>query len=56
MRPLTLVNADLKILIAAMTFLALLVVVLVPDGCIDLSPFGCDWYPVPIPESRPMLA
>jgi hypothetical protein len=35
---------DVKILVAAMTFFALLVVLLLPDGCTDPS-----LIPVPIP-------
>jgi hypothetical protein len=42
--------ADVKILVAAMTFFTLLVVLLLPDGCIDPSLIGPDWIPVPIPE------
>jgi hypothetical protein len=46
MRALTPAIVDVKILVVAMTFFALLVVLLLPDGCIDPSLIG----PVPIPE------
>jgi hypothetical protein len=47
MRTLTLVNADVKILIAAMTFFALLVVLLTPDGCFSSGLLDSGIFPVP---------
>jgi hypothetical protein len=49
MRALTPAIADIKILVAAMTFFALLVVLLLTDGCIDSSLIGPGWIPAPIP-------
>ena len=48
MRTFMLGSADFRILMAAMTFFAVLVVLLV--GRIDPSLIGPDWIPVPIPE------
>jgi hypothetical protein len=50
MRALELANVDVKILLAAMTLFALLVVLLLPDACIDPSLRCPDWIAVPIPE------
>jgi hypothetical protein len=50
MRALTTTIVDVKILIAAMTFLTLLVVLLLPDGCTDPSVVGPGWIPVPAPK------
>jgi hypothetical protein len=41
-------NADVKILMAAMTFFALLVVLLVPDGCLSSELLESGWLPEPI--------
>ena len=51
MRTFILGNADFKILMAAMTFFGLLIVLLIPDSCIDTSLMGPDWIPFPLPES-----
>jgi len=50
MRALELANFDVRILVAAMTLFALLVVLLLPDACIDPSLMSPDWIAVPIPE------
>jgi hypothetical protein len=50
MRALTPTIVDVKILVAAVTFLTLLVVLLLPDGCIDPSLIGPGWVPVPTPK------
>jgi hypothetical protein len=47
LRTLTLVSADLKILIAAMTFFALLAIPLTPDGCFSSGVMDLRFFPVP---------
>jgi hypothetical protein len=47
MRTVTLVNADVKILIAAMTFFALLAILLTPDGCFSSGFPDLGSFPVP---------
>jgi hypothetical protein len=49
MTTLVLANANMKILIAAMTFFALLVVLLVPDGCPTSGLLDSGLFPVPVP-------
>jgi hypothetical protein len=48
MWPMMLANANVRILFAAMTFVALLLALLIPDGCIDPSYTGQDWSPYPV--------
>jgi hypothetical protein len=48
MKKLELTNADVRILIASMIFVALLVVLLLP-GNLDASLFCPAWLPFPIP-------
>jgi hypothetical protein len=48
MRKLELANADVRILLGAMTFIALLVVLLLNDS-LDTSLIGPAWLPFPIP-------
>jgi hypothetical protein len=43
-------NADVKIIIGAMTFFAQLVVLLVHDSCLDTSLICPTWLPFPIPS------
>ena len=50
MRALILANIDVRILVAAMTFFALLVVLLTPDGCLGPGPLDPGWLPAPLPE------
>jgi hypothetical protein len=50
MRTLMLANDNTKILIAAMTFFALLVVLLTPDGCLCSGLLDSGLFPVPVPE------
>jgi hypothetical protein len=49
MTTLMLPNANMKILIAAMTFFALLVVLLAPDGCPSSGLLDSGLFPVPVP-------
>jgi hypothetical protein len=48
MRKLELANANVRILLGAMTFIALLVVLLLNDS-LDTSLIGPAWLPFPIP-------
>ena len=48
MRKLELATADVKILVSAMTFIALLVVLLLDDSCLDPSLIAPAWLPFPI--------
>ena len=50
MRTLVLTNADFRILMAGMTFFALLVVLLTKDGSIGPSFIGADWIQAPLHE------
>jgi hypothetical protein len=50
MRTLMLANDNLKILIAAMTFFALLVVLLAPDGCVSSGLLDSGLFPAPVLE------
>jgi hypothetical protein len=50
MRTLILANDNMKILIAAMTLFALLVVLLTPDGCLSSGLLDSGLFPVPVPE------
>lgn len=44
-----LANANVKIVIAAMTFFALLAVLLLPDGCLTSGLLDSGWFPEPVP-------
>ena len=48
MRKLELATADVKILVSAMTFIALLGLLL-DDSCLDPSLIAPAWLPLPIP-------
>jgi hypothetical protein len=49
MMTLMLANGNLRILIAAMTFFALLVVLLASDGCPSSGLLDSGLFPVPVP-------
>lgn len=49
MKTLMLTNDNMKILIAAMTFFALLVVLLAPDGCLSSGLLDSGLFPIPVP-------
>jgi hypothetical protein len=44
-----LANANAKIVIAAMTFFALLAVLLLADGCLTSGLLDPGWFPEPVP-------
>lgn len=50
MRALMLAKCNVRILIAAMTFFALLVVLLASDGCLGTGLLDSGWLPAPLPE------
>jgi hypothetical protein len=48
MRARILANADLRILISAVTFLTLLLILLAPDGYLDIGFMDPGWIPAPL--------
>jgi hypothetical protein len=50
MRALILANADVRILISAITFVALLLILLTPDGSLGPGYMDSGWIPAPLPH------
>lgn len=50
LKALILANADLRILISAITFFSLLLILLTPDGYLGPSFMSSGWIPAPLPQ------
>jgi hypothetical protein len=50
MRALMLKNADVRILIGAVTFFTLLMILLAPDGYLGPGFMDSGWIPAPLPQ------
>jgi hypothetical protein len=50
MRGLMLANADVRVLISAITFFTLLLILLAPDGYIGPGFMDSGWIPAPLPQ------
>jgi hypothetical protein len=50
MRTLILANAEVRILISAITFITLLLILLAPDGYLGTGFMDSEWIPAPSPQ------
>lgn len=50
MRALIPANADVRILISAITFFTLLLILLAPDGYLGPGSMDSGWIPAPLPQ------